>query len=279
MVVDLDDGADLGGGAGDEHLVGVVELAPGDLALEHRDALVAGQGDDARAGDALEDRGMDRRGDQDPVAHQEQVLPRAVGHVAGLVEEDGLLVPGLVGLDLGEDGVEVLTAGLGGGRDGARADPAPARHLGANAGAQAVLAEVRPPLPGGHGDVDGRLQREEAHRPVAPQGDRADVAGAEAVDGDDLVDRRAHLLAGVGQRHVVHLGRALEARQVVAEAEDRRAPVRVVRPDALEHRGAVVEAVREHVDLGVGPVDERAVHPDLLGFLHADGSLARGGGD
>ena len=93
------------------------------------------------------------------------------------------------------------------------------------------------------------------------------------------MDRRAQLLARVRQRHVVHLGRALEAGQVVVETEDRRAPVRVVGADALEHRGAVVQAVREHVYLGVGPVDERAVHPDLLGFLHAGGSLARGGGD
>ena len=40
---------------------------------------------------------------------------------------------------------------------------------------------------------------------------------------------------------------------------------RVVAADALEDAGAVVEAVRADVDARVVPVDELAVHPDLLG--------------
>ena len=51
-------------------------------------------------------------------------------------------------------------------------------------------------------------------------------------------------------------------------AEDRRALRRVVAADALEDAGAVVEAVRAHVDARVVPVDELAVHPDLLRGLH-----------
>ena len=39
----------------------------------------------------------------------------------------------------------------------------------------------------------------------------------------------------------------------------------LVRADALEHAGAVVQRVREDVDLGVVPRNELAVHPDLLG--------------
>src|SRR5581483_3708209 len=34
------------------------------------------------------------------------------------------------------------------------------------------------------------------------------------------------------------------------------------------HAGSVVEAVDADVDLRIGPVDEVAVHPDLLGLLH-----------
>ena len=55
---------------------------------------------------------------------------------------------------------------------------------------------------------------------------------------------------------------------MVAQAEDRRAVRRVVAADALEYAGAVVEPVRGDVDLRVRPVDELAVHPDLLGLLH-----------
>ena len=55
---------------------------------------------------------------------------------------------------------------------------------------------------------------------------------------------------------------------MVGQAEDRRALRRVVAADALEYAGAVVEPVRGDVDLRVRPVDELAVHPDLLGLLH-----------
>ena len=52
------------------------------------------------------------------------------------------------------------------------------------------------------------------------------------------------------------------------EAEDRGALRRVVAANALEDPGAVVQAVDADVHLRVGPVDELAVHPDLLGLLH-----------
>src|SRR5205085_11884375 len=57
VVVDLVDRADLGGRAGDEELVGGVELGPRDVALGDLDALVGRKLDDGGAGDALEDGG------------------------------------------------------------------------------------------------------------------------------------------------------------------------------------------------------------------------------
>ena len=53
------------------------------------------------------------------------------------------------------------------------------------------------------------------------------------------------------------------------QPEDRGPLRRVVAADPLEDAGAVVEAVRADVDARVVPVDELAVHPDLLGGLHA----------
>ena len=55
---------------------------------------------------------------------------------------------------------------------------------------------------------------------------------------------------------------------VIAKPEDGRPLGRVVAANALEDTRAVVEAVDADVDLRVGPVDELAVHPDLLGLLH-----------
>ena len=51
-------------------------------------------------------------------------------------------------------------------------------------------------------------------------------------------------------------------------AEHRRAELGVVAAHAVEHAGAVVQPVREDVDLGVLPGDEISVHPDEVGGLH-----------
>ena len=70
-------------------------------------------------------------------------------------------------------------------------------------------------------------------------------------------------------------GRVLEPLQVVGQPEDGRAVVGLVAADALEDARAVVEPVRADVDLRVGPVDELAVHPDLLGLLHGSNPRLR----
>ena len=51
-------------------------------------------------------------------------------------------------------------------------------------------------------------------------------------------------------------------------AEDRRAALGLIAADPLEDAGAVVQAVAEHVDLGVLPGDELAVVPNQFGLLH-----------
>ena len=85
----------------------------------------------------------------DAVAHDEDVLARALADVAVVVEQDRLLVAGLVGLDLRQDRVEVLAAGLGVRDQRVGADAPPGGDLGADAVALALLAEVGAPLPGG----------------------------------------------------------------------------------------------------------------------------------
>src|SRR5947208_11633646 len=52
--------------------------------------------------------------------------------------------------------------------------------------------------------------------------DRADVAGAQPVADDELLGRRAQLLAVERERHVVERRRLLEPVEVVGVAEDRR---------------------------------------------------------
>src|SRR5262245_41170625 len=64
-VIDLADRGDLGGGAGEEDLVGDVELVAGDRLLANIDPLLAQEVDRGGAGDAGEDRGRSRRGADD----------------------------------------------------------------------------------------------------------------------------------------------------------------------------------------------------------------------
>ena len=131
-----------------------------------------------------------------------------------------------------------------------------------------LLAEVGAPRPGHQDDVDRVRPRVDAELAVAVEGDRAQVALAEAVHGDQLVRRQPELLHRVRELHVQELGRLVQALEVVGQPEHRRARVRLVAADPLEHARAVVEPVGADVDLGVGPVHELAVHPDLLGRLH-----------
>ena len=115
------------------------------------------------------------------VAHHEHVLAGALRHVAVLVEQDRLVVSGLRALDLGEDRVEVLAAGLRLRDEAVGRHAPPGRDLAADAVLLALLAEVGAPRPDRDHDVDREVQREQAHLAVAAVGDRADVAAAQLV--------------------------------------------------------------------------------------------------
>ena len=101
-------------------------------------------------------------------------------------------------------------------------------------------------------------QRVEAHLAVAVVGDRADVAAGQAGrgdrglgGGDDLVDR-------VRDLHAHDLRAALNSRSMCSVRRNTAGPCDgLVGADALEHAGAVVQRVGEHVDLGLVPVDQR----------------------
>jgi hypothetical protein len=129
VVVDLADRRQLGRGSRHEDLVREVQLAAGDVALDDRVPEVAGDLDRRQAVDAAEDvRRVARRGDH-AVLDEEEVLARALADHSALVEEDALLVAGLVGLDLGQHGVEVLPRGLRGRDERVRGDAPPRGDL------------------------------------------------------------------------------------------------------------------------------------------------------
>ncbi len=78
----------------------------------------------------------------------------------------------------------------------------------------------------------------------------------------------AELVDRVLERQVVELRRRVQAIEVLAMAEHRRALVGLVAADALEDPGAVVQPVAQDMDLGVVPSDELAIHPDPFRLFH-----------
>src|SRR5581483_3890729 len=105
--------------------------------------------------------------------------------------------------------------------------------------------------PGPRRDRDTRRRtRGEPHLAVAEEGERAEVALAEAVHTHGLDARRHDRIPRERHREVEDVRRAVEPIDVLAEPEDRRAAVvTLVAPDALEDAETVVQRVGEDVHL------------------------------
>ena len=103
----------------------------------------------------------------------------------------------------------------------------------------------------------GRL-RGDAHLLAAAPGDRADVAVRQLVGLDHVAAGLVDLGDRIGDLEVEGLRAVMQALDVLGELED----LAAIGALALEHRAAVVQGVREHVDVGLAPGDELAVEPD-----------------
>jgi hypothetical protein len=103
----------------------------------------------------------------------------------------------------------------------------------------------------------GVLGRDRHHLAAAP-GDRAHIAVGLAVRLHGGALRRVELLDRIGDLEIEKLGRALEALRMLGAFEDF-APIGAL---ALEDAGAVMQAMRQYVELGIAPRHELAVEPD-----------------
>ena len=134
--------------------------------------------------------------------------------------------------------------------------------LRADAVALALLAEVCAPLPHRDHRLDRVVERVQPHRPVAAVDERADVAALKPLRTISSCVTSRSCSSEYGHVHVVQLRPSARAGPGARVAEDRRAALGVVRPDALEHARAVVQGVGQYVYLRVLPGDELAVQPD-----------------
>ena len=191
VVVDRAERRHLGGGAAHEHLVGEVEIGADQRLLEHRVAEVLRDLRDRVARDARQDPGREIGRVDDAVAHDEDVLARAVGDGALGREQDRLVVAGVVRLGHREHRVEVDARRLRDVRDDVRRDALPGRDLRADARSAAPRRRGTAP----HGQLmitvsTGLPRACDAELAVAVERDRPDVALGQPVRADQLVARR-----------------------------------------------------------------------------------------
>ena len=118
--------------------------------------------------------------------------------------------------------------------------------------------EIARPFPAGDGEMDGVVLRRHAHHLRAAPGDRAHIGFLLAVlldhqllGGVDLGDR-------VGDFEVEHIGRALQPLGMLGGLED----LAAIGALALEHAARVMQAVAEHMQIGLVPGHQLAVVPD-----------------
>ena len=214
-------------------------------------------------GDAGQDRGAGRRGEDDAVLHDEDVLAGPFRDVAVVVQRDALVEAVLHGLHLHQLGIQVVPARLGEGREGVGRGPLPGGDAHRDALGERFLAQVGAPGPGRDGALQGVLQGIDPHRSVAPEHEGADVAGLELVHLHHLHDGLGELLLGEGDLHAVDLGRIEQPVDVGVQPEDGGALPGVVGAQALEHAGSVMHHVGQDVDVGLLPIHHFAVEPDF----------------
>src|SRR5215210_1572018 len=140
-VVHRDHGRYLEACAGKEDLVRRVELGPANVALRNGEVeLPLGELHHRVAGYALEDVRGNPRGYELALPNEEDVGSTRLGDEACLVEEDGVVLAGLVGRVVREGRVDVGAGALGASRDRVVRHPPPRGDAGLEPGKLDVVA-------------------------------------------------------------------------------------------------------------------------------------------
>ena len=202
-VVDGADGRDLGGCAGEKDLVGDIEQFTGDGLLDDGVAEVAGDGDNAVAGDAGESRVAELRSVENAAADYEDVLARALADQSVDIQGDALLVAVDLSLHMDELGVHVVCAGLGERGHSVGGETIPTGDANVSA---AVAGDVLAPGKVGDVDLDGRTLGADANFTIAAERDGADVARGNLIGFNHIDDGRAELVKREGDLHAVDFG-------------------------------------------------------------------------
>src|SRR5690606_38376283 len=140
--------------AGEEDLVGVVQLPGPYVPFVDGDPQIPGERQDRLPGDAVEEGVRDRRV-QGPAGHQEEIGPGGLRQVSPVVQEQGVVAAGRLRLVAGQRADGVQRRRLRPDRGGVRGRAPPPGRVQRDAAAVRVAGEHVRPLPGGDRDVYG----------------------------------------------------------------------------------------------------------------------------
>jgi len=228
------------------------------VALVHLDLAILQEPDHRLPGQPVEDRVGQRRVHL-AILDEEDVGARRLGHVAAIIEEHRVrTAPGL-GRVLGHGADHVESRRLGRDRDrlGARAFPlGDVEFRPPDLG----IAVIAAPFPRGHRHADRIARGCHAHILTrAAERQHPDIGIAQPVGLQHRALGGLDLVHGIGDRHIHQRARFQQPLGMRAAFEHAAAIAAL----ALEDRAGVVQRVAEDVHIGVAPVDELAVHPDL----------------
>ena len=204
-VVQFPDGSDFRRRAGEEGLIGEIDIVAGEEFRFHAEAHVFGQGDDGLAGDAVQRR-REFRLVQPAVLDDEQVLTRAFGHVAVHIEQQRLVVTVVERILVGQDGIEVSAGGFRTAHVHVDVVPRKRRRLHADALAEPVFAQIGTPWPGRDGNVHVGAAGRHAHLLRAIERDRPHIAGFQLVHPHHFLARLENGVPVVGHLHHENMG-------------------------------------------------------------------------
>ena len=256
MLVDFADRHDLGGGAGEEHFVGVGELFRHDHALDHLMAALTGEVHHRSPGDAVE-KAVRRRRVQHAVLRQEDIGAGGLGDLPAPIEHQRVVIAFRLDRMARQGADHVKSGGLGLDRRGVGRGAAPFRGLHADAALTLFVAEQIGPRPGGDGDMGGGDLGRDAHHFAAAPGDGPDIAVDDILRHDHFVAGGVDLVRCERDRHIELLRRFEQSLGMFLKFED--APR--IGALALEDTAAVMQRVAQHMQFGVAPRHHFAVEP------------------
>src|SRR5271165_4261 len=232
--VALDHGNQLGGSAGQETLVGCVNIVAIHGPFDDCEAGRTRQFNHGVASDSLEDARVDRGSVEDSPGNDEDVVACTLGNLALVIEHERFEAAGIGALNLGKNVVQVVER-LDPGVDGIRVVARRARRDDL----QSMLVKflgVEADLVGDDDDLGvSRFPGVKAQASGAPRDDDADVGVQELVDGQSVNDRPGHFFPSHGDLEKDGRGRVIKPVHMLLKSED----LARVGPNSLEDPVAV----------------------------------------